>query len=163
MTNPAYYYSGQHGMFFYGDDTSPNGSVKDWSFTSQMATLDATTLGDTYKVPVNGIRTITGSCTILWTTNANKESNDEVSSKIIKKMIKTRNNGESNPGQADEAGNFTLYLKVDDGKAGNGQNKGRGIKLVVWATNISMRMAHGEIFAANISFESIGAPKEIDL
>ena len=29
-----------------------------------MATLDATTLGDTYKVPVNGIRTMTGSATI---------------------------------------------------------------------------------------------------
>ena len=163
MTNPNYYYSGQHGLFFYEDDTSSNGSVKDWSFTSQMATLDATTLGDSYKVPVNGIRTITGSCTILWTTNANPDSANEVSSKIINKMIKIREGGETAPGEAKEAKNFTLYLKVDDNKTGNNQNKGRGIKLVVWATNISMRMAHGEIFAANISFESIGAPKEIDL
>lgn len=161
MTNPLYYYSGQHGMFFFDTNTSPAGSVKDWSFSGQMATLDATTLGDTYKVPVNGIRTLTGSCVLFWTTNKVKTTNHEPSSKMMRKMFKIRQSGDTNPGQADEAVGFRLFLKVDDGSGGTGQAKGRGLKMDVVATSISMRMTHGEILSANVSFESVGAPIEM--
>ena len=165
--NPAYFYSGQHGTFFYDDRTNPCGLVKDWSFSAQMATLDATTLGDTYKVPVKGIRTITGSCTLLWSTDDGGTDDDQVTSKIINKMIKTASNSdrEDHPGQANEAGKFKLKLAVDDksDSTKTDNDKGRGIQVEVLATNISMRMAHGEIFAANVSFESIGAPIECDL
>lgn len=161
--DPQYYYSGQHGRYYFGNDTEPEGTVRDWSFSSQMATLDATTLGDTYKVPVNGIRTITGNATLFWSSGSNAQTITFGAHSVLQNHIKIRNDGTRNPGQAKEAAqSLRLELRVDDGYRSGGK-KGRGIELRVKITSIQMSMAHGEIFAANCSFESIGAPVEFSL
>lgn len=161
--DPQYYYSGQHGRLYYGSDTTPAGSVRDWSFSSQMATLDATTLGDTYKVPVNGIRTVTGSCTVFWTSGSNPGNISSTAHSMVKDILKVRTGGTDNPGQANEARQAAkLELRIDDGYTGNSK-QGRGIELQVKVTSVQMTMAHGEIFAANVQFESIGAPVEFSL
>lgn len=163
MADPQYYYSGQHGRFYFGNDVTPSGTVRDWQFASQMATLDATTLGDTYKVPVNGIRTMTGSATIFWSSGATASTIDGSAHAVLSQMIKIRTAGSDNPGHADEAGQeLRLELRVDDGYQAGGK-QGRGIELRVKITSIQMSMAHGEIFSANCSFESIGAPIEFSL
>ena len=163
MADPQYYYSGQHGRYYFGNDTSPQGTVRDWSFASQMATLDATTLGDTYKVPVNGIRTITGSATLFWTSGPNPQTINNGAHSVLQNMVKIRTGGSSNPGHAKEAiQSVRLELRVDDGYKSGGK-VGRGIELRVKITSIQMSMAHGEIFSANCSFESIGAPVEFSL
>jgi hypothetical protein len=56
-----------------------------------------------------------------------------------------------------------MELRIDDGYTSAGGKVGRGIELRVKITSAQMSMAHGEIFAANISFESIGAPVEFSL
>ena len=160
MADPQYYYSGQHGRYYFGNDTSPVGTVRDWSFSSQMATLDATTLGDTYKVPVNGIRTITGSATLFWTSGPNAQTINNGAHAVMNKLFTIRTGGTQNPGQAKEAGqSLRLELRVDDGYKGGGK-VGRGIELRVKVTSVQMSMAHGEILSANCSFESVGAPVE---
>ena len=163
MADPQYYYSGQHGRYYFGNDTSPLGTVRDWSFATQMATLDATTLGDTYKVPVNGIRTITGSATLFWTSGKNPQSINNGAHSVLQKIVSIRRDGSSDPGHAKEAGqDLRLELRVEDGYK-SGDKIGRGIELRVKVTSVQMSMAHGEIFSANCSFESIGAPVEFSL
>lgn len=163
MADPQYYYSGQHGRYYFGNDTAPVGTCRDWQFASQMATLDATTLGDTYKVPVNGIRTITGSATLFWTSGANSTTINNGAHSVMQHLFKIRTDGSKNPGQAKEAGQeLRLELRVNDGYRSGGK-QGRGIELRVKVTSVQMSMAHGEIFSANCSFESIGAPVEFSL
>lgn len=163
MADPQYYYSGQHGRYYFGNDTEPTGTCRDWQFASQMATLDATTLGDTYKVPVNGIRTITGSATLFWTSGSNSSTINNGAHAVMSHLFKIRTGGGQNPGQAKEAGQeLRLELRVQDGYKSGGKI-GRGIELRVKVTSVQMSMAHGEIFSANCSFESIGAPVEFSL
>jgi len=163
MADPQYYYSGQHGRYYFGNDTDPVGTVRDWQFATQMATLDATTLGDTYKVPVNGIRTITGSATLFWTSGSNPQTINNGAHSVLQNMVKIRSSNANNPGHAKEAVQaIRLELRVDDGYRSGGK-KGRGIELRVKITSIQMSMAHGEIFSANCSFESVGAPVEFSL
>ena len=163
MADPQYYYSGQHGRYYFGNDTSPVGTVRDWQFATQMATLDATTLGDTYKVPVNGIRTITGSATLFWTSGPNPQTINNGAHAVLQKIVNIRTDGSGDPGHAKEAAQaLRLELRVDDGYKAGGK-RGRGIELRVKVTSVQMSMAHGEIFSANCSFESIGAPVEFSL
>ena len=163
MADPQYYYSGQHGRYYFGSDTTASGTVRDWQFSSQMATLDATTLGDTYKVPVNGIRTITGSATLFWSSGDNAATIDGSAHDALAALFSIRTGGATNPGQANEASQaLRLELRVNDGYTG-GSKQGRGIELRVKVTSAQMSMAHGEVFAANVGFESVGAPIEFSL
>ena len=129
-----------------------------------MATLDATTLGDTYKVPVNGIRTLTGSATLFWSSGpAEGALRGSIVRDLLGDIITTRTGGNAEPGQANEATQkVTLELRVNDGYTGSSKG-GRGITMEVKITSAQMTMAHGEIFAANIGFESLGAPTEFTL
>ena len=163
MADPQYYYSGQHGRFFIGSATTAAGTCRDWQFSSQMATLDATTLGDTYKVPVNGIRNITGSATLFWSSGDNAATIDGAAHDALSALFSIRTGGTTNPGQAKEASQaLRLELRVNDGYTGSSK-KGRGIELRVKITSAQMSMAQGEIFAANVGFESVGAPVEFSL
>ena len=54
--------------------------------------------------------------------------------------------------------NSALNSVSTDGYQAVVVSTGRGIELRVKITSIQMSMAHGEIFSANCSFESIGAP-----
>lgn len=164
MADPQYFYSGQHGRYYFGNETTASGTVRDWQFASQMATLDATTLGDTYKVPVNGIRTITGSCVLFWSSGDNPSTISGSAHDALAALFSIRTGGSNFPGQANEASqSLRMELRVDDGYSSAGGKVGRGIELRVKITSAQMSMAHGEIFAANISFESIGAPVEFSL
>ena len=128
-----------------------------------MATLDATTLGDTYKVPVNGIRTVTGSATLFWARETSRNQDQNAGDAVNWLMTPRGSAGDSAPGQANETPNsIRLRLTVDAGSTTGGAT-GRGIELRAKVTSLAMTMAHGEIFAANISFESIGAPVTVNL
>ena len=165
--DPRYYYSGQHGSLFFGSNNDARANVRDWSFSTQMATLDATTLGDTYKVPVNGIRTLTCNATVFWSSGQDPQSikNSNTAHAMLTSLIEIRNQGanaSSKPGQADEARqSMRLELRVGDGYTT--KTGGRGISMEVKVVSAQMTMAHGEIFAANVQFESIGAPTEFSL
>ena len=82
---------------------------------------------------------------------------------MLSSLIDIRKSGADKPGEANEARqSVTLELRVEDGYRGKGR-VGRGISMEVKVISAQMTMAHGEIFAANIGFESIGAPTEFSL
>ena len=139
-----------------------------------MATLDSTTLGDTYKTVASGLRTLTGSATIFWSTGANDNNRDGKQPYgtllYITNQFITESKDTDNPGVATEALGtnkmINLDLRVNSGRpeASDGSyREGRGIRFNAKITSIQMTMAHGEIFGANVSFEAIGGPTEMSL
>lgn len=157
------FYTGTHGRVEIrkgndqtkADQETPQLFVRNWQITTSIAQLDATTLADTDKVPVNGIRTTRGSCQILMYAESGKDSSIK---ELANKLVKARNDSDintKNPGQAAEAQEVWLYLYIDT----DGDSK-KGYKLMVNLTSFSIACAVGEIVSANFQFESIGAPLE---
>jgi len=151
------YYTGTHGRMEIrkGTDqtdsslTTPQLHVRNWQVTTSISQLDATTLGDTDKVPVNGIRTTRGSCQILYYKENGKESSTKW---LFAKLIDKRKTYDK-PGLAAEAWDrvwLHLYVKADG-------NSRRGYKMEVHITSCSIANAVGEVMSANIQFESVGA------
>lgn len=151
------FYTGTHGRMEIrkGSDqtdnslTTPQLYVRNWQVTTSMSQLDATTLGDTDKVPVNGIRTTRGSCQILYYKENGKESSTKW---LFAKLIDKRKSYDR-PGVANEAWDrvwLHLFVKADG-------NQERGYTMEVHITSASMANAVGEVMSANIQFESVGA------
>ena len=55
-----------------------------WSFATQTEVVDITPLGDTDRTHVDGLRTLTGSCTIIYDYAQNEAG------KILEKVIRPR-------------------------------------------------------------------------
>ena len=158
--------------FFSGADGSLElegvkiANVQNWSFTVNVQSADTTTLGgtDTTIIPVK--RTITGSCRILYYQEKVGDTGEaNTASAFINKIIKARD------GEPDEATNSSLKqgnepnenfsdlkLKVDDGS-----DTEREIYMRILITSLTMTMAVGEIFAADIQFQSNGVVANLDL
>ena len=162
--NPENLYSGQHGRFYLKNSDTVRGNVRDWSVNTTMATLDSTTLGDTYKTIARGLRTISGTATIFWTSGDDESSASGTAHDLLTQLI-TTGDDDSTPGTADEAEpKINMDLRVDDGSdSSTTKRAGRGIRMEVMITSAQLTMAHGEIFGANIAFECIGAPRKFDL
>tara|TARA_R110002020_G_scaffold62382_1_gene167062 strand:- start:577 stop:1056 length:480 start_codon:yes stop_codon:yes gene_type:complete len=140
-------------------------NVQNWSFTVNVQAAETSTLGttDTTILPIK--RTTTGSCRILYyQENAGSKSKTNSASAFISKIIKARKNDDAtnrNLKQGSEAAteNFSdLRLKVDDGSA-----TGREIYMRILITSLTMTMTVGEIFAADIQFQSNGVVAGLDL
>lgn len=161
------YYSGQHGRMRYTvqEGSSPAqrvaATVRNWSFTTSLATLDTTHLGDTDRTTTAGLRSHKGQCQIFyWTddpaTRANNSASQIINS-LIKRVTDTR--GGLQAGVAAESSVVTFELALMDGSTTNG----RIIAFNARITGASMTMAVGEVFSANLSWEATGAPTEMSL
>ena len=140
------------------DNEENQGRVRNWQYTTTMSQLDATTLADTDRVPVNGIRSTKGSCQILYYKDGVKESSLY---QWLRKFSKTRNNTDYDadyPGQASEASQMWLHLFVK-----TADNTEAGVKMQINITSISMACSVGDIVSANVQFESVGAVLEMTL
>ena len=140
-------------------------NVQNWSFTVNVQSADTTTLGgtDTTILPIK--RTTTGSCRILYyQETAGLASKADSASAFINKIVKARKNDNAtnrNLKQGSEAATETfsdLRLKVDDGSS-----TGREIYMRILITSLTMTMTVGEIFAADIQFQSNGVVAGLDL
>ena len=65
------YFSGQHGQIYVKPESSNSslmqvGSLKNWSLNMQLAVLDTTALGSTDRTLINGVRSYTGSASMLY-------------------------------------------------------------------------------------------------
>lgn len=155
------YYTGTHGRMIIrtGSDQSKDDKeeqqlhVRNWQVTTSISQLDATTLGDTDKVPVNGIRTTRGSCQILYYRERGKGSSIK---NLVEKMVKVRENPAwdgDRPGEAGEARQVFLHLYVlTDG------NSQRGYKLQANITSFAWTVSTGDIVTGQIQFQAVGAP-----
>ena len=137
--------------------------VQSWSVSTTVSVLNVRTLEETDDRFFPESRTTSGSCRVLYYDEGpgNKGSNN--ASTFLNKVIKAR---DGSPGQSaslyqgDEPDEYrsSLRLKVDDGTA-----DGRYIEMRVLITNVTLTMAVGEIFAADITFQASGAPTFVNI
>ena len=147
------FFTGKDGELWIDDKKAAK--VRGWSFSSSVATLDSTTLGDTDRTAVSGIRSATGSCQLFYYHNA--DGTDGSASALIRKVVQARTVGKTE-GEANAPANAKLRLRVNDGTA-----VGRYIEGDCILTSVSMAMGVGEILSADVAFEFNGAPLEVDL
>ena len=130
------------------------GKVQNWSMASSAGTLATTTLGDTDETFITGNRSHSGSFGLLYYSGT-ETSDVAYATTLINKIIKARTTS-SEGGIAPAQENFKLKLKVNDGSV-----NGKYIQMDVILTNASLSMSVGEIFSAEFSFQSNGAPEEV--
>lgn len=147
------FYSGTSGALEFGGGRTI-GKVQNWSMTSSAATLVTTTLGDTDETCIVGNRSHSGSFGLLYYSGT--ETDDiAYATTVINKIIKQRTVS-TDGGKSASAENFKLKLKLNDGST-----NGKYIQMDIILTNVSLNMSVGEIFSAEFSFKSNGAPEEV--
>ena len=124
------------------------GRLKNWSYTSQQQTLDTTSLQDTDKTIIAGVRSATGQASLLYYS----ESSSNVK-KVGGHLIKPGNGqynsstfGDNTPPEL-----CKIELKVDGGGS---------IGVYAYITSFAMTCSVGEVVSAEVSFEVHGAPYE---
>ena len=145
------FYAGQQGKLFVDGSTTAAAKVVSWSFSSTANVLDTTTLSDTDRTLIYGVRSMSGNCRLYYYNHPEGASVRNDCGALLSKIIKTGT--AAGDGQNADAETVTLRLFVDDGTA-----SGRFLDLPSLITSVSMAMAVGEIFAADIAFEVNGAP-----
>ncbi len=146
------FYSGKDGQLFIDGDKAAK--VQSWSFSSSQAVLETTSLEDTDRTIVQGVRSYSGSARLFY-YQASAAAGGDVSD-LIAKCIKAGSS--AGDGTADASTAATLKLKIVDGSA-----NGRFITFSTLITGISMNSAVGEVLSADISWESNGAPTEVSI
>jgi len=145
------YFSGQQGSLYI--DGVKAAAVTSWSLNSSMSPLSTTTLEDTDNTIVQGLRTTTGSCTLLYYQDGNSNSCRD----LVEKLIKERTTG-IDAGIAAKPDFVDLKLFVNDGTS-----TGKFVTLQVLLTSAAMTMAVGEVLSASVAFQANGAPVSVDL
>jgi len=148
------YYSGTDGELQLYDAKAGThqtlARVRNWSFSSSVATLDTTNLGDTDRTVVSGIRSTTGACSLFYYQDAPGGGGD--ASLLIRKLVQARTT-QGDDGVAPKPQNARMKLRIKDGSV-----LGRYIEGDCVLTSVSMTMAVGEVLSADVAFEFNGAP-----
>lgn len=170
------YYSGLDGemmMKFQGQWQSV-AKVRNWSFSQSMAVLDTTTLGDTDRTLIDGVRSLSGSCSLMYYSDDDDLSRsyglDDFLRRIMKPYKPLVDSSDLDPGGTDlgttfRSGKCGLKFQVDRNRSGFGVPSGEGeeeryLWMQAYVTNITMTMSVGEVLSADVTFESDGAAIE---
>ena len=152
------YFSGQNGQLQIGGPTggySNVGRLKNWSYSIQQQTLDTTCLDDTDKTIIPGVRSGTGSASLLYYEEAT--SNVE---RLGQKLIKTGGNSYDAPAfganTKPELCRIRLYLD------GGSTSSKSAVGMYAYITSFDMSCAVGEVVTANVSWEIHGSVFEWD-
>ena len=154
----AQFYSGQNGRLVKvdGDTSTTLAKVTNWSFTSSMSPLTTTTLEDTDQTYIAGLRSTTGTCRLYYYDYKDGDDDKNDCGELIKEAVKARTENDV-PGVAATSSPFTLELQVIEGSTT------KKLKVEILITQAAMAMSVGEVLAADISFQVVGAPEEITL
>ena len=143
------YFSGQHGVMKIATAAgtlATVGRLKNWSYTSQQQTLDTTSLQDTDKTIIAGVRSATGQASLLYYSEATSNV-EKVGGHLIKPGGTNYNSqtfGDNTPPQ---------LCQIELGVEGGGS-----IGVYAYITSFAMTCSVGEVVSADISFEVHGAP-----
>ena len=143
------FYAGQQGQLWI--DGKKAAKVVSWSFNSTANVLDTTTLSDTDRTLIYGIRSMSGACRLYYYNYADGAGVAKDCGTLLQKIIKT--GSAAGDGENAESDSVVLRLFLADGSS-----DGKFLDLPAMITGASMSMAVGEVFAADISFEVNGAP-----
>ena len=156
------YFSGRDGAMYMEIAGSFQKVAKatSWQLSSSQSSLDTTTLEDTDRTVISGLRATTGSCSILYYQDSRGDNTSNRCSQLIDKLIKPRHStGAGEEGKADEAEVVRMRFAVNDGSG----TMGRYTEIDAVLTSASMEMGVGAIFQASVSFDVIGAPRSVSI
>ena len=146
------FYSGQDGRLVVSDSTVAK--VRSWSFTANQAVLETSSLEDTDRTLIPGIRSVTGSCSIYYYQETAGGTTD--AGTLLSNLI-TANSGSGGEQGGGTKDTVKFQLKILDG------NNDRSITFYAYITSLSMTNSVGEVLSADISFEVNGAVTGLDL
>ena len=138
------FYSGKDGKLFIDGDQAAR--VRGWSISTSVSTLDTTSLEQTDRTVISGIRSTNGSCQLFYFQDTPGSGGS--CSTLLQKVMKAG----TNQGIAPSPENVRLRLKVDDGSTNGRYWEGDCV-----ITSASMTMAVGEVLSADVAFEFNGA------
>jgi len=142
----AKFYTGRDGSLLL--DGVTQAKVTSWSFSSNLETLETTTLGESHRSYTPGVQGSSGSATLLY-YKADDGSND--AGDILKKLINTNTAGIS------DADTVLFTLRYANGDNFN------DIKFNAYITEASLGSSVGEVASAQINFQVTGALAEASL
>tara|TARA_R100001594_G_scaffold38387_2_gene69497 strand:+ start:4209 stop:4658 length:450 start_codon:yes stop_codon:yes gene_type:complete len=145
------FYSGQDGRLIVGDSTVAK--VRSWSFTANQAVLETSSLEDTDRTLIPGIRSVTGSCSLYYYQETVGGTTD--TGTLLSNLI-TANSGSGGEQGGGTKSTVKFELKVLDG------NNDRSITFYAYITSLSMTNSVGEVLSADVSFEVNGAVTGLD-
>jgi len=134
------FYSGLDGQLYL--DGNPVGKVQNWSLSASQAVLETTSLQDTDRTLINGVRSMSGSCRVFYHSGGN-------ASDFINNIIKSGATS-SEDAEADQSTTVLFKLHV---------NSTKYIEVYAWIIGVSMSMAVGEVFSVDVTFEVSGHAK----
>ena len=140
------FYSGQDGRLIVNDSTVAK--VRSWSFTANQAVLETSSLEDTDRTLIPGIRSVTGSCSLYYYQETAGGTTD--TGTLLSNLI-TANSGSGGEQGGGTKSTVKFELKVLDG------NNDRSITFYAYITSLSMTNSVGEVLSADVSFEVNGA------
>ena len=143
------FYSGQEGELEI--DGTKAAKVRSFAFTSNLGTLETTTLGDRDRTTIPGIRNTSGTCDLYYYAINPNDTTTNSASVLLNKLIKA-----SVTGQGAESESVELRFIINDGTVDKKFIEGQCL-----LTSAAMQMAVGEVLSASIAFEFVGAPKEM--
>jgi hypothetical protein len=134
------FYSGLDGQLYLNG--SKVGKVQNWSLNASQAVLETTSLEDTDRTLINGVRSMSGSCRVFYHSDGN-------ASDFINNIIKSGATS-AEDGVATQSTTALFKLHVDSSKY---------IEVYAWITGASMSMSVGEVFSVDVTFEVTGHAK----
>ena len=142
----AKFYTGRDGSLLL--DGVTQAKVTSWSFSSDLETLETTTLGESQRSYTPGVQGASGSPTLLY-YRADDGRND--AGALLKKLINTNTAGITN------ADTVVFTLRYAHGDINN------DIKFTAYVTAASFGSNVGEVASAQINFQVTGALTEASL
>ena len=139
------FYSGLDGQLYLGTSgntpTDKIGKVQNWTLNASQAVLETTSLEDTDRTLINGVRSMSGSCRMFYHADASIAA-------LIDNIIKGGAT-DIEAGQGSQSTDVVFKLQIDETDA-------KYIEVGAWITGASMSMAVGEVFAVDFTFEVSG-------
>ena len=145
------FYSGRDGELYIAGSDTKAAKVQSWSFSSSMAVLETTSLGDTDRTLKAGMRSYSGSCRLFYYVATPASGANSNLNAILNNAISVG----SAAGDSENVASPEIVLKL---RLTTGNSDIRDIQFSVFITGVSMSTAVGEVASADISWEANGAP-----
>lgn len=153
------FYSGQHGQLYIKPSTSGSqqkvGSLKNWSISFTQSTLETSCLEDTDRTILPGMRSFSGSSSLLYYQEASSNLRLMTQDFIYGKSRQS-NPASKSFGQNATPNYSTMILRLFDGA-------NRDFEYTCLMTNFTISCAVGEVVTAEFSFEGHGLPPVMSL
>ena len=153
------FYSGQDGKLLVNDVAIAK--VRSWSFTANQAVLETSSLADTDRTLIAGMRSVTGSCSIYYYRVQNDATTQTTDvGNFLSNIINMNAVGSGGGGQGGgDMATVKFQLQIADGGATTGTNT--SIDFHAYITSLSMTSSVGEVMSADLSFEVNGAVNQL--